>query len=108
MNNIYNNLLELTKGSFFHGIDKLEYIVSNTDDFINCIDLSDCVEFGTYNGQEMIIYNAAEGRKHIKYSAMFTRLFDEIIIQNIYNESGKVFEYDFNTTFDKLEALKTK
>ena len=106
MSDIYRNLLELTKGSFFYKIENLKDIVANTEDFIDCLDLTDCVGFGTHNGQEMLIYNTNEGRRHIKYSAMFTRFFGKIVLQNIYSDAGKVFEFDFSKTFDRMEELE--
>lgn len=104
MISIYDNLVSLTDTWFFYKIEQLKNVIANYDDFIGSIDVSDCIEFGTYNGQEILIYNEVSGRKHIKYSAMFTRFFDMIVIQNIYSEAGKVFEFDFDSTFDKIEC----
>ena len=49
-----------------------------------------------------------DGRKHIKYSCMFTKIYDEIVIQNVYSNNGKEFEYDFSKTFDEIEARHKK
>ena len=66
-NDIVDNLMYLTQNMWFEPIDMFPDVIYNGDEIMNVVDLSDCVEFGTNNGQELLIYDTtSDGRKHIK------------------------------------------
>lgn len=61
-------------------------------------------EFGTLNGQELLIYeiDPADNRKHIKYSCSITHIYGKLVLQNVYSADGKLYEYDFDRIYDEL------
>ena len=91
-------LAELTKGWFFMHMSEFEDYFLNGAEVLKAIDANGCVEFGTDNGQEILIYDLAnDGRKHIRYSCSFTELFNFPIIENAYSKQGNEytgFNYD--------------
>ena len=95
-------LNELTKGMWFEPMSKFSQIVYNADEIIPLIDYDDCVEFGTNNGQELLIFDEVNGRKHIRYSCSMTTIFDELVLQNVWDKNGQVYEYDFDAIYDEL------
>ena len=101
-NDIVNNLVSLTKGMWFEPMSKFKSIVYNADEIIPKIDFNSCVEFGTNNGQELIIYDKQDGRKHIRYSCSMTTMFDELVITDVWDKSGCVYECDWDAIFDEL------
>ena len=106
MNNIVNMLAELTKSSFFYPMEKFTEVIGNHEDVLKHINISDCVEFGTFNGQVLLIYNISDnGRKHIKYSCSMTTMFDMVVLENAYSSNEKCFEFDYDNTFDFIESL---
>ena len=98
-------LNELTKGWWFYPINKFQSVVYNAEDMLRYIDISDCVEFGTTNGQEVLIYDLSEdGRKHIKYSCSMTTVFNEVVLENAYSDAGLEYEADMDAIWDELSA----
>ena len=91
-------LAELTKGWFFMPMSEFEDYFLNGAEVLKAIDANGCVEFGTTNGQEILIYDLADnGRKHIRYSCSFTELFNLPVIENAYSKQGNeysCFNYD--------------
>ena len=97
-----NMLYDLTQSMWFEPIDKFSEVVYNADEIIPVIDLDDCVEFGTNNGQELLIYDEVNGRKHIKYSCSMTTIFDELVITDVWDKNGQVYECDYDAIYDEL------
>lgn len=97
-----NNLYELTKGMWFEPMDKFSDVVYNADEIIPVIDYDECVEFGTNNGQELLIYDEVNGRKHIRYSCSMTTIFDELVLTNVWDKSGQLYECDYDAIYDEL------
>ena len=105
-NDIVDNLLYLTQNMWFEPIDKFSDVIYNGAEIMNSVDLSDCVEFGTNNGQEILIYDTtSDGRKHIKYSCSTTTMFDELVITDVWDDSGCVYECDWDAIWDELAAI---
>lgn len=105
-NDIVDNLMYLTQNMWFEPIDMFADVIYNGDEIMNVADLSDCVEFGTNNGQELLIYDTtSDGRKHIKYSGSLTTVFDELIVTHLFSKSGKVYEADYDAIWDELAAV---
>lgn len=89
-------LAELTKGWFFRPMSDFTKLVLNGEEVLKAIDTTGCVEFGTFNGQQLIIYDlSADGRKHIRYSCTMTTFYDYIVLEDAYSQNGN--EY---TNFD--------
>lgn len=101
-NDIVNNLVSLTKGMWFEPMNKFKSVVYNADEIIPKIDFDSCVEFGTNNGQELIIYDKQDGRKHIRYSCSMTTMFDKLVITDVWDKSGCVYECDWDVIYDEL------
>ena len=97
-----NMLYDLTQNMWFEPMNKFSDIVYNADEIIPVIDFDDCVEFGTNNGQELLIYDEVNGRKHIKYSCSMTTIFDELVITDVWDENGQVYECDYDAIYDEL------
>lgn len=98
-------LAELTKGWFFEPMEKFKDFFYNGEEVAKLIELGGCVEFGSTNGQTFTIYDTVENRKHIRYECCFTTIFDIPVIQNVYGDNGKLYEYDFDKCYDELEAV---
>lgn len=95
-------LNELTKGMWFEPMSKFSQIVYNADEIIPLIDYDDCVEFGTNNGQELLIYDEVNGRKHIRYSCSMTTIFNELVLTDVWDNNGQVYECDYDAIYDEL------
>lgn len=88
-------LVELTKGWFFLPMSDFTKLILNGEEVLKAIDVIGCVEFGTFNGQQLIIYESADGRKHIRYSCTMTTFYDYIVLEDAFSQNGN--EY---TTFN--------
>ena len=96
----------LTEGMLFAQMEKFENFFINGAEVLAEIDTSGCIEFGTTNGQTIIIYDLAEdGRKHIRYECCFSILFDLPVIQNVYGRDGKLYEYKFDKWYHRAETM---
>lgn len=101
-------LTELTKGWFFEPMEKFKNFFFNGEEVARLIDLDGCVEFGSTNGQTFIIYDTVRNLKHIRYECYFTTVFDIPVIENVYSENGKLYEYDFDKCYDELAEIYGK
>lgn len=101
-NEIVNNLLSLAHGMWFEPMDKFSQVIYNADEIIPLIDFDQCVEFGTLNGQELLIYDMHGDRKHIRYSCSMTTMFDEIVLTDVWDENGQVYACDYDAIWDEL------
>ena len=89
-------IAELTKGWFFLPMSDFTKLILNGEEVLKAIDATDCIEFGTFNRQQLIIYDlSADGRKHIRYSCTMTTLYDYIVLENVYSQNGNEYT-DFN------------
>ena len=101
-NEIVDNLLYLTHNMWFEPMSKFSQIIYNADEIIPLIDFEECVEFGTLNGQELLIYDMHGDRKHIKYSCSMTTMFDQIVLTDVWDENGQVYACDWDAIWDEL------
>ena len=68
-----------------------------------------CIEFGTNNGQEILIYEIAEdGRKRTRFSCSYAEIYGQKIITHIYGKSGLVYQSDYNTMCKEIEEITPK
>lgn len=101
-NEIVDNLLYLTHNMWFEPMSKFSQTIYNADEIIPLIDFEECVEFGTLNGQELLIYDMHGDRKHIKYSCSMTIMFDEIVLTDVWDENGQIYACDWDAIWDEL------
>ena len=100
-------LAGLTENMYFYPMDKLSDVYYNGEDIAKTVDLSNCVEFGTMNGQELLIYDIAEdGRKHICFAGGIERIFDVPFVSYLSDKSGEVYNADYDTVYDKMKSDK--
>lgn len=100
-------LRALTANMWFEPMENFEQLVYNAAEILPVIEAEKCVEFGTNNGQELLIYeiDPADNRKRIKYSCSITHIFGKLILQNVYSRDGKLYEYDFDKVYDELKSM---
>ena len=103
---IVRNVLELTKGTWFAPMSEFSDIVYNADEIIPVIDYDSCVEFGTFNGQELLIYDIVDGRKHIRYSCSMKTIFDKLILTDVWDSTGIIYKCDYDSLWNNLEGHK--
>lgn len=89
-------LAELTKGWFCLPMSEFSKYILNGGEVLKAIDTDDCIEFGTFDGQELFIYDLSEdGRKHIRYSCTLTKFYNCLVLENAYSTKGNAY-----TTFN--------
>ena len=89
-------LAELTKNWFFFPMSEFSKYILNGEEVLKAIDATDCIEFGTFNRQQLIIYDlSADDRKHIRYSCTMTTFYDYIVLEDAYSQNGNEYT-DFN------------
>ena len=101
-NEIVDNLLYLTHNMWFEPMSKFSQTIYNADEIIPLIDFDECVEFGTLNGQTLLIYDMHGDRKHIKYSCSMTTMFDQIVLTDVWDENGQIYACDWDAIWDEL------
>ena len=90
-----NMLLSLTKNMWFKPMSEFDSSFYNADEIKQAITLENCIEFGTNNGQELLIYALDESNsKYIKYSCCYTTLYDIPFITDIFSKEGKHYTLD--------------
>lgn len=100
-------LAGLTENMYFYPMENFSEYYYNGEDIAKAVDLSSCVEFGTMNGQELLIYDIAEdGRKHICFSGCLNILFDVPFVSSLYDNNGEVYQTDFNTVYGAMSVDK--
>lgn len=97
-------LRELTASMWFEPMQNFAQLVYNAAEILPVIEAEKCVEFGTINGQELLIYeiDPADNRKRIKYSCSITHIYGKLVLQNVYSADGELYEYDFDRIYDEL------
>ena len=100
-------LAELTKGWFCLPMSEFSKYILNGGEVLKAIDTDDCIEFGSFDGQEILIYElTADGRKHIRYSCSYTEFFGYPVIENAYTKDGNKYpHFDWNKWYFRA-ALK--
>lgn len=89
-------LSELTKSWFFLPMSEFSKFILNGEEVLKAIDADGCVEFGTLNRQQLLIYDlSADGRKHIRYSCTMTTFYGYIVLEDAYGQDGNKY-----TTFN--------
>ena len=90
-----NMLLSLTKNMWFKPMSEFDSSFYNAEEIKQAITLENCIEFGTNNGQELLIYALDESNsKYIKYSCCYTTLYDIPFITDIFSKEGKHYTLD--------------
>ena len=85
-------LVELTQGCFFRPMSEFKQYILNGEEVLKAINTDNCVEFGTFNGQEMFIYGlTANGRKYICYSCTLTKFYNYLVLENAYSTNGNEY-----------------
>lgn len=85
-------LSELTKSWFFLPMTEFSKFILNGKEVLEAIDADGCVEFGTVDGQQLLIYDlSADGRKHIRYSCTMTTFYDYIVLEDAYGQDGNKY-----------------
>lgn len=93
-------LSELTKSWFFlpmtefskFPMSEFSKFILNCKEVLEAIDADGCVEFGTVDGQQLLIYDlSADGRKHIRYSCTMTTFYDYIVLEDAYGQDGNKY-----------------
>jgi hypothetical protein len=100
---LLQNIVEVTKGTWFAPMSDFSKIVYNADEIIPVIDFDACIEFGTFNGQELLIYDEVDGRRHIRYSCSMTTMFDKLVLTDVWDSTGKIYECDWDAIWNELE-----
>lgn len=99
-----NMLRSLTSNMWFMPMEKFNEYFYNGAEISEAVNLSGCVEFGTNNGQEILIYDLMEGQKHIRYSCSYTEIYKHPVITHMFNKDGKVYEYAYNRIAHDIES----
>lgn len=97
-------LMQLTSNMWFMPMEKFSEVVYNAAEILPVIDAENCVEFGTTNGQELLIYTMHDDGKHIEYSCSIKEMFGKIVLENCYSKDGNLYEYDFDEIWDELSG----
>ena len=91
-----NMLKALTSNTWFMPMEKFNEYFYNGKEISETVDLTGCVEFGTNNGREILIYDIEEGQKHIRYSCSYAEIYKQPVITHVFNKAENVYEYDYD------------
>ena len=100
-------LKELTKGMWFSGMENFSEYVYNAEEITSHINMENCVEFGTYNGQELLIYSDDGDGKRVHYSCTITEHWGKIVLENAYDKTGKVYQADVDAIEEHIRQDKS-
>lgn len=100
-------LKELTKGTWFSGMENFSEYVYNAEEIKAHINMENCIEFGTYNGQELLIYADDGDGKRVRYSCTMTAMYGKVVLENAYDKTGKVYQADVDAIEEQIRQDKS-